>query len=338
MSSLQAHLEQHELLVGALAFRRDCPICRAERVHGHLPSATLVPPRACAAVTAAVLATSAVAPGIAAATDGQGVAAPAPESPPPPQVSEVGVGGGTVAPATGGSHDHDEPSADAARPSDRGAPPEQRAPEPDSGAPDGDAPGDPSPTADPEPGGPNSPDNEAPVEPSPSPPPVHDEAPATEPDTSGHGTPEPSATPTPAASETAPAPSPPDAGERTARERSSSEPTSTPSAGTRRSAGSDRPGRPEDGRSSSRRGTRRVERNPVRATRTTDVVDAAPGESTSYTVRPGDSLWRIAERHLGPRATTTATAQEVARLWEINHQRIGTGNPDLIFPGQTLRV
>jgi nucleoid-associated protein YgaU len=55
-------------------------------------------------------------------------------------------------------------------------------------------------------------------------------------------------------------------------------------------------------------------------------------------VRPGDSLWRIAERHLGPRATTTATAQEVARLWEINQQRIGTGNPDLIFPGQTLRV
>src|SRR3954447_23718174 len=107
MSSLQAHLEQHELLVGALAFRRDCPICRAERVHGQLPSATLVPPRACAAVTAAVLATSAVAPGVAAATDGQGVAAPAPESAPPPQVSEVGVGGGAVAPSTGGSRDHD---------------------------------------------------------------------------------------------------------------------------------------------------------------------------------------------------------------------------------------
>jgi nucleoid-associated protein YgaU len=71
---------------------------------------------------------------------------------------------------------------------------------------------------------------------------------------------------------------------------------------------------------------------------TTDVVDVAPGEPTSYTVRPGDSLWRIAERHLGHRATTTATAQEVARLWEINQQRIGTGNPDLIFPGQTLRV
>ena len=134
MSSLQAHLEQHELLVGALAFRRDCPICRVERVQGQLPSATLVPRRACAAVTAAVLATSAVAPGIAAATDGQGVAAPAPESPPPPQVSEVEVGGGAVAPASGGSSAHDEPSADATEPSDRGARPDPRAHEPESGA------------------------------------------------------------------------------------------------------------------------------------------------------------------------------------------------------------
>jgi nucleoid-associated protein YgaU len=55
-------------------------------------------------------------------------------------------------------------------------------------------------------------------------------------------------------------------------------------------------------------------------------------------VRPGDSLWRIAGRHLGSDATVTATAQEVTRLWELNRQRIGTGNPDLIFPGQTLRM
>ncbi|MGH2946364.1 MAG: LysM peptidoglycan-binding domain-containing protein [Solirubrobacteraceae bacterium] len=55
-------------------------------------------------------------------------------------------------------------------------------------------------------------------------------------------------------------------------------------------------------------------------------------------MRPGDSLWRIAGRHLGPDATATATAQEVTRLWELNRQRIGTGNPDLIFPGQTLKM
>jgi nucleoid-associated protein YgaU len=343
MSSLQAHLEQHELLVGALAFRRDCPICRAERVHGRLPSATLVPPRACAAVTAAVLATSAVAPGIAAATDGQGVAAPAPESPPPPQVSEVGVGGGAVAPATGGSGNHDEPNADAARPSNRSAPPEQRAPEPDSAPPDGDASGDSTPTADPEPGGSNGSDNEAPVEPSPSPSPVPDVAAVTQPDDpSAHDTPQASATPTPSNTDTAPAP--PDIPERTASERSSTEPANPSTVSTRRLGGSHRPARPstrraeEDGHGTRRGETREGKRDRVRATRTTDAVDVAPDEPTSYTVRPGDSLWRIAERHLGPRAKTTATAQEVARLWEINQQRIGTGNPDLIFPGQTLRV
>jgi nucleoid-associated protein YgaU len=55
-------------------------------------------------------------------------------------------------------------------------------------------------------------------------------------------------------------------------------------------------------------------------------------------VQPGDSLWRIAARHLGADATTAQTAREVNRLWELNQQRIGTGNPDLIFPGQTLRM
>src|SRR4051795_1682773 len=184
MSSLQAHLEQHDLVVGALAFRRDCPICRAERVHGQLPSATLVPSRACAAVTAAVLATSAVAPGIAAATDGQGVAAPAPESPPPPQVSDVDVGGGAVAPASGGSSAHDEPSVGATQPSDRGAPPDQRAREPESGAgaPARDEPDDPPPTADPEPRGSTGPGNDSPVEPSPPSPAPVPVATATEPD------------------------------------------------------------------------------------------------------------------------------------------------------------
>ena len=58
----------------------------------------------------------------------------------------------------------------------------------------------------------------------------------------------------------------------------------------------------------------------------------------TYRVQPGDSLWRIAARHLGTDATTAQTAREVNRLWELNQQRIGTGNPDLIFPGQTLRM
>ena len=64
---------------------------------------------------------------------------------------------------------------------------------------------------------------------------------------------------------------------------------------------------------------------------TTD-AQAAP----TYRVQPGDSLWLIASSHLGADATDLETAQEVNRLWKLNEQRIGTGNPDLIFPGQTL--
>jgi nucleoid-associated protein YgaU len=60
--------------------------------------------------------------------------------------------------------------------------------------------------------------------------------------------------------------------------------------------------------------------------------------AASYRVRPGDSLWRIAARHLGPDATVATTAREVARLWTLNRERIGTGDPDLIYPGQLLRL
>src|SRR4051812_49030914 len=110
MSSLQAHLEGHDLAVNPLGFRRDCPLCRAERVHGQLPSASLVPPRACAAMTAAVLATSAVAPAAVAAADGQGIAVPAPASPPPSRVSDVEVGGGGAAPVDANHGTRQEPA------------------------------------------------------------------------------------------------------------------------------------------------------------------------------------------------------------------------------------
>src|SRR3954447_9587403 len=98
MTSLQEHLERHYLAAPAIAFRRDCPLCRAERVQGQLPSATLVSPRACAAVTAVILATSAAVPGRVVA-DGQGVAVPAPPSPPAPTATTVGSGDAGAAPA-----------------------------------------------------------------------------------------------------------------------------------------------------------------------------------------------------------------------------------------------
>jgi nucleoid-associated protein YgaU len=58
--------------------------------------------------------------------------------------------------------------------------------------------------------------------------------------------------------------------------------------------------------------------------------------STHVVVAPGQSLWAIAERLLGARAGIARVALRVDRLWQLNAARIGTGNPDLIYPGQTL--
>jgi LysM domain len=57
-----------------------------------------------------------------------------------------------------------------------------------------------------------------------------------------------------------------------------------------------------------------------------------------HVVRPGESLWTIAEGLLGPGATAMSIAAEVARLWELNRELIPSGDPDLIAVGQELRL
>jgi nucleoid-associated protein YgaU len=58
----------------------------------------------------------------------------------------------------------------------------------------------------------------------------------------------------------------------------------------------------------------------------------------TYTVRPGDSLWSIARRLLGQGTSPADIAREVNRLWELNRERIATGNPDLLMVGTTLKL
>ena len=63
-----------------------------------------------------------------------------------------------------------------------------------------------------------------------------------------------------------------------------------------------------------------------------------PSDGRIHIVRPGESLWTIAEDLLGSDASATNIAAEVARLWEVNRERIPSGDPDLIAVGQQLKL
>jgi len=82
-------------------------------------------------------------------------------------------------------------------------------------------------------------------------------------------------------------------------------------------------------------GTPAVSSEPVSAA----VSVAAPlGPGRFHVVRPGESLWSIASRLLGRGASDGAVALEVRRLWRLNAERIGTGDPSLLRVGVRLRV
>lgn len=95
---------------------------------------------------------------------------------------------------------------------------------------------------------------------------------------------------------------------------------------------------------------------------TTDPSDAAPRPATPgeldqnladpnkpdrkspqpsvHVVKPGDNLWTVARQELGgkERPTNARVAREVDRLWSINAASVGTGDRDLIYPGQRLKL
>ncbi len=65
---------------------------------------------------------------------------------------------------------------------------------------------------------------------------------------------------------------------------------------------------------------------------------AGGGGASTHVVERGQSLWAIAQGLVARPASIAQVAFEVGRLWHLNAARIGTGDPDLIFPGQELRL
>jgi nucleoid-associated protein YgaU len=73
---------------------------------------------------------------------------------------------------------------------------------------------------------------------------------------------------------------------------------------------------------------------PVQYGAAREMLDA--GRGAVYVVRPGDTLWEIAEALLGSGASEAEIVREISRLWERNRDRIASGSPDLIRPGERL--
>jgi peptidoglycan hydrolase-like protein with peptidoglycan-binding domain len=73
------------------------------------------------------------------------------------------------------------------------------------------------------------------------------------------------------------------------------------------------------------------------------VVQRPPGaparpSASTYTVRPGDALWPIAERHLAPSSSVARVARKVESLESLNVDRIASGDPDMLEAGEELRL
>jgi nucleoid-associated protein YgaU len=64
---------------------------------------------------------------------------------------------------------------------------------------------------------------------------------------------------------------------------------------------------------------------------------APPAPTTTYVVRPGDCLWRIAARALGPGTSNRAVDAGWRAIYAENRASIGD-DPGLIHPGLVLTL
>lgn len=313
MNSLSAHLtagSRH----GRLRFHPDCPMCRSQRLAGALPDA-LLPTRVQAGLLAAALAAGTAVPPAAAAAGPEAdpgspaeasqnpPAAPAPDAPPlgTDEVEEPAL---DEAPDVRELLTNPDLGSDA-QGEDVGAEEEiaEPVPAPMTQAPTEPAPAEPAPvTAVP-----------PPVDPVPTPVPVEAQPPVAVPE-------EPVAIETPRRSKKEALPER-KAGERRQVERvpveSAPQPEPSPMPAVE---------------------TVTATAAPATVPVSQPAVPTGAIAGPTYTIQPGDSLWSIARRVLGGNPSVGQIAREVNRLWELNRERIGTGNPSLIHAGIVLRL
>lgn len=80
---------------------------------------------------------------------------------------------------------------------------------------------------------------------------------------------------------------------------------------------------------------------PVRVTEVSSEAAAAHAIQRGdrfHVAERGDSLWSIASDLLGDGASTAEIASKVERLWDLNRNRIQTGDPDLLMTGTKLAL
>jgi hypothetical protein len=310
MATLTAHLrcsEDH----GRLPFHPDCPVCRAERLSGTLPTHGLVGRRTQAVMVAGILAASTTSPTAAVAQEADQVTEGA---------VEPGQSGGDSAATDldpGGDADDlpfvgPEVSDTEAAPESDDAGPLEPEPVSDIDAPVADVGDESEPEGAPVPGSPPAVEPPSSVAPAAAPPPqVHELSgpgrAAVSPRLELEATvkrerpprPQPSA-PTTSANHEAPARAPaPAVTEPTAHFVSAAPRPKSPA--TKHEAGSD--------------GAR------------------------YHVVAAGESLWSIARDELGGGGASPARiAREVNRLWGLNSARIATGDPDLLRVGTKLAL
>jgi hypothetical protein len=346
MASLTAHLVEggdH----GRLGFHASCPVCRKERLFGSLPSDVIISRRAQAALASGVLALSAVGPPAALAQESdqqvEGGSGP----------GGVGGMGETDTGETGSGQSHapmpgsDVDMAPPSRPDPPPAP-ELGSPVPPSGD-DGSSDLDQVVPLDTEPV--ESPGND--LEPQPQPKLNNQPDEVAQPEPPAEATPAPPAPPSPEMLIEAPVTVQPPAAPVAPEAPNDSHATLPAEQSLERTTAAKRANYSLEivARSAASTATAPDVPPPTMAATTAAVEPEPPGEPSDrpirasvprashqrfLVVRPGDSLWSISKRLLGPNASSAQIARKVAQLWKLNGERIGTGRPDLLMVGTKL--